>query len=266
MSLPEVVEVLVLAKAYPNPSRLYGEGVCVAGVTRDGHWMRLYPIDFRHLPKAQQFSKWQWVRASVRKARTDPRAESYRPDQASLEPLESLEGWGTRRDLIGQLLSPSLESLKESEGSLGVVKPAVVRSFGWESRRSASWSPEERAHLSRASHSLFGHGRRVPTLERIGYTFYYEFACGERCGGHKLSVVDWELIQSYRRWRVEGYGAPPDALHDKYFTEFAERRDLHFILGTIQAHDRHRTFVIIGLFYPPKIPGARAEQVPIRWT
>ena len=118
----------------------------------------------------------------------------------------------------------------------------------------------------RASHSLFGHGRSVPMLERIGHTFYYEFTCGEHCAGHKLSVVDWELVQSYRKWRGEGQRTPPDSLRDKYFTELAARRDLHFVVGTTQAQNHYRTFLIIGLFYPPKAICGQAEQVLIKWS
>jgi len=31
--------------------------------------------------------------------------------------------------------------------------------------------------------------------ESATHTFYYEFTCGEHCAGHKLSVVDWELVE-----------------------------------------------------------------------
>src|SRR5699024_12815403 len=47
---------LVTVKAAPNPSTTYGETVCVAGIRLGGtgptNWVRLYPINFRHLPEA----------------------------------------------------------------------------------------------------------------------------------------------------------------------------------------------------------------------
>ena len=52
---PARLRVLVTVKAAPNPSATHGETVCVAGV-RLGDvgptgWIRLYPINFRHLSK-----------------------------------------------------------------------------------------------------------------------------------------------------------------------------------------------------------------------
>jgi len=64
-------EVLVLVKAYPNPSSRYGESACIAGVTRDNEWIRLYPVDFRHLPADRRLRKWQWIRVRVAKSRRD---------------------------------------------------------------------------------------------------------------------------------------------------------------------------------------------------
>src|SRR5579883_405541 len=48
-------EILVTVKAYPNPSKKYIETVCVAGVTKDRKWVRLYPIPYRYLEYEQQF-------------------------------------------------------------------------------------------------------------------------------------------------------------------------------------------------------------------
>lgn len=52
-------KVLITVKAYPNPSTKYGETVCCAGIDIDtGKWIRLYPIPFRDLDSAKQFSKY----------------------------------------------------------------------------------------------------------------------------------------------------------------------------------------------------------------
>jgi hypothetical protein len=44
--------VLVLVKATPQPSRQYGDTVCVAGADMNAdplRWVRLYPVPFRYM-------------------------------------------------------------------------------------------------------------------------------------------------------------------------------------------------------------------------
>jgi hypothetical protein len=46
----ESMRLLVTVKAYPQPSKRYGETVCVAGVRIDTDipsWVRLYPVAYR---------------------------------------------------------------------------------------------------------------------------------------------------------------------------------------------------------------------------
>ena len=40
----------VLCKTYPSPSAKYSETSCVAGVTEDGKFIRLFPAPFRKRP------------------------------------------------------------------------------------------------------------------------------------------------------------------------------------------------------------------------
>lgn len=87
-SLPVKHRVLITVKAAPNPSATYGETVCIAGVVlgdlgpRD--WIRLYPINFRHLPdKSAQFKKYDIVTVRCRPA-GEPRFESWRPIMSTL--------------------------------------------------------------------------------------------------------------------------------------------------------------------------------------
>ena len=39
--------LLLAVKAYPERSRKHGDVVCTAGITEEGEWIRLYPIDFQ---------------------------------------------------------------------------------------------------------------------------------------------------------------------------------------------------------------------------
>lgn len=49
--------ILILCKTYPSPSARYVEASCVAGMVEDD----------------QQFKKWQWITARIRRAQDDVR-------------------------------------------------------------------------------------------------------------------------------------------------------------------------------------------------
>jgi hypothetical protein len=84
--------VLVLVKATPQPSRQYGDTVCVAGVDMNAdtpRWVRLYPAPFRYMEGERQFSKYDVVSVRTRDAGGDKRPESRKIDAASI-------GWRRR--------------------------------------------------------------------------------------------------------------------------------------------------------------------------
>ncbi len=72
------LKVLVLVKTYPRPSQHHQEVVCTAGMTEEGKWIRLYPINYRYRPYTQWFRKYEWIKVVAVKHSNDPRPESYR--------------------------------------------------------------------------------------------------------------------------------------------------------------------------------------------
>ncbi|MDR3275368.1 MAG: hypothetical protein LBS81_05345 [Endomicrobium sp.] len=77
--MKETKRVLILVKTYPTPSQKYDELVCTAGITEDGQWIRLHPVEFRKLPYENQYKKYDWVETKVEKNTGDFRKESFRP-------------------------------------------------------------------------------------------------------------------------------------------------------------------------------------------
>lgn len=72
----ETKNVLVTVKAYPNPSRKYGETVCVAGVDlKTSKWVRLYPIPFRDLDDEKKFAKYSVIEVRAKKPSDDKRPD-----------------------------------------------------------------------------------------------------------------------------------------------------------------------------------------------
>jgi len=86
MVTPVTKRVLITVKAYPNPSKKYGETVCCAGIDIESlEWVRLYPIPFRDLDSSQKFQKYTIVTVRCWKAPDDHRLESYKVDSDSIK-------------------------------------------------------------------------------------------------------------------------------------------------------------------------------------
>lgn len=263
-------EILVTVKAYPNPSRKYIETVCVAGITRSGQWIRLYPIPYRSLKYEDRFPTYAWIRAVVRKAK-DHRPESYNVELDSLSVLSTIDtrdGWKERRELLLPHVSRSIEDLKEQQDakhtSLGMIRPKEVKRLIVQ-KEAAKWPPDDLAKLRQrallAGYQDDGTYDSVKELEKIPYRFMYEFTCNDpRCGGHRMSVISWEVMQSYRSWRQQYGDQWEPKFRQKYELELPDsRHDLHFFLGTISSHPKEWT--IIGLFYPPAMTGQAAKPI-----
>ena len=146
-------EILVTVKAYPNPSKKYIETVCVAGVTKSGQWVRLYPIPYRYLEYEQQFPTYGLIQASIRKS-SDARPESYNIDINTLKvtgKLGTADAWKARRELLLSLASQSVEALQEqqqtSKISLGLIHPKHIKRLIIQPKKDAQWSDEELANV-----------------------------------------------------------------------------------------------------------------------
>ncbi|WP_244367538.1 NACHT domain-containing protein [Micromonospora echinofusca] len=94
------LQLLITVKAAPNPSEKYGETVCVAGLRTDmlrPKWVRLYPINFRHLDSDEAFKKYDIISVDAKPARQDQRRESWKPLMDSIEKARHLDGWRSRQ-------------------------------------------------------------------------------------------------------------------------------------------------------------------------
>lgn len=257
-------KILVLVKAYPQPSTKYGETVCTAGLTEAGDWIRLYPINFRELPMDIRFAKWTWIEAEVVKATKDPRPESFHINHDSIIKLHKVgtgHQWEERRNILKGHNCSSLEDLellhKKYKTSIGLITPGKIIDFIAEPV-GAEWEPKRLEALKRATGPKLFKLKSTQSkkiLEKVPYKFSYRFYCDNPdCSGHKLQVLDWEVSQSFRDWKKR-YGSDTKALElmrRKYLTEFTSKHDLSFIMGTISSMDRFGIFSIIGLVYPPR--------------
>jgi hypothetical protein len=258
MPTPETRKVLITVKAYPNPSKKYGETMCCAGIDMDTlQWIRLYPIPFRDLDESQKFKKYTVIEASCRKAPDDHRVESYKIDSDSIRLLSHLDTkkdkrWDARKKIVlPTVLSSFCKILAEIETgkSLGVFKPHDI-DFQW---KKAQREDEDSRQVCYAQLSFWDKTKKA--IEQIPFDFYYSFKClGESaCPGHKLPIIDWEIGQAYRDWRYR-YQTQEillQKIRQKWLdTICSVERDVYFYVGNMQ---RFRDqFMVLGVFYPPR--------------
>lgn len=254
------VEVLIAVKAYPNPSKTLGEAACIAGVSRDSKWTRLYPIPFRDLDDQQQFKKYQWVEVKYdeTKKKNDPRPETIRPITDSIkvisEPLSTDNGWAARKDVVMPLLRPSMCEIQQAQAkdstSLGFFRPKEVTDVEAEAEETPDWTEAQLAKLGQRDMLLT---REKRPLEKIPYAFHYRFRC-DGCRTkepHRMKIIDWELAELWRGYRRgHSEAATVEAVRAKYLDELCGKsKDPHFFTGNMQAYPK--TFLILGVFWPP---------------
>ncbi len=252
----EKKRVLITVRTYPTPARKGIEVSCTGGVTDAGEWIRLFPVPYRFLEPDRRFKKYQWIDVDAIKAADDPRPESFKLNIETVRvgsKIPTTDRWRARKDVIFPLRRPSLcqiEKTRNEKGAptLGIFKPAEIKQLRIE-KTAPDWSSDQMAILSQ---QLLSFGPQPSqTLEKIPYDFRYEFRCDDTaCRGHKIMCTDWEMGESYRRWARE-YGDNWEAkFRLRYETEMISKNDTHFYVGTVHQHPG--SWIIVGLFYPPK--------------
>ena len=212
----------------------------------------------------KRFDKYQWIDVDIVKAPRDPRPESYTPNIDSIKIIGSVPTkgrWQERRSILEPLIAHCLCCIKDRQlanGSptLGLFRPAQIEDLTIEPT-SSEWTSDELARLRR--YDLF---KKAPQkeLEKIPFKFSYSFRCDHStCNGHSVSSTDWEMLESYRKWRVRYGDSWESKFRETYERKMMEKYDTHFYVGNELAHPK--TWIIVGLFYPPLGP----YQGALRW-
>lgn len=241
------------------------ETSCVAGMDADGNLVRLYPVPFRLITEDQQFSKWQWIEASIEKSPGDHRPESHKIGVDTIRGLETVPttgNWGYRRELLDKLpIYDSFEALEQARlnanVTLGLIRPEKIIALNIRKASSEAWTEEELEKLEKLQRQpgLFDQDdvkSSLKRLEKVPYDFYYSYECAvdgaPQVRTHK--IVDWEASQLYRNLRrthgADGWEAP---FRKKLEAELPSK-DLMLLMGTI--HRFPHQWLIISLIYPPK--------------
>jgi hypothetical protein len=259
---PARLRVLVTVKAAPNPSATHGETVCVAGV-RLGDvgptgWIRLYPINFRHLPKdTETFAKYDIVSVDCVPAR-EPRLESWRPHMSTLRVETHVPPWRKRRELLEPMIDDSMCRIRDGAASdprsrsLALVRPAEVIGFRLEPH--PGWTRDEQAkidaYVNQLEFDVFSDAQDKTPLVAPRFRGFYTWRCGDAaCRTHEQSIIDWELVALQRHLWNRSDEEMRAALRQRFFDELCSAdNDVAFYVGN-QAK-RLQTFSILGVYYP----------------
>ncbi len=249
--------VRILVKAFPQHSQKYEETVCCAGITEQSRLIRLFPITYRRLAPADQFDRFDLIEATLTKASSDPRPESFRVDHDSIHVIErgSKLSDESKVQLWQPQVVPSLEALlkenRATERSLGIIQPDAGSLQFFHRAAKAN----ERQDVSGMQASLFE--KPLRTLTPPEFVFGYKYTSAARPHTHTLQ--DWEVQAAYLAY-LRRYSTREEALRmlEQEYGERIPTRHPHFIMGTMKLHPR--TFILIGLLRTGVDPEELAKQ------
>jgi hypothetical protein len=259
-----VTKVLITVKTYPTLSAKYDELVCTAGFREDGTWIRIYPIPFRKKSYNEQYKKYDWLEIDLVKNESDFRPESYRPKTIDTEikiagHIDTRGNWEERKNFcLGNIYYNLTELIAEAKDinictSLAVFKPTEILDFYAEPVE-REWDKDKLAKLSQLNLFETTKEGKFGVVQKLPYKFRF-YIKDNQGKESNMMIEDWETGQLFWNCLARHEGNEQKAIADvrkKYFDDFAKTKDLHFFLGTTQAHHHVslNPFVIIGTFHP----------------
>ena len=262
------IQVFIVVKTAPTPSRRYVDTVCVAGVVVSPgplRWVRLYPVPFRHLDFERQFHKYSIIEVDVvAPSRGDTRPESLRvKDFNKIAVIEETDSNSVRRhEIMGEVESTTACALYRGAQadpagatSLGIIVPIdprieIVASEGW----SASQRRTIEAHQDQLALDLGATLRRdAPPLESPPFRAWYVYRCkADGCRKHRQGILDWELTALQRRAQKRGKDVRAWIKERFEATMLSPDRSTRFILGNQAKGCKRHIFSVLSIYYPTK--------------
>lgn len=259
-----LTKVLITVKTYPTLSAKYDELVCTAGFREDGTWIRLYPVPFRKKSYNEQYKKYDWIEVDLVKNTSDFRPESFRPHSLDTEikvvgHIGTESNWEERKKFcLGKIYYNLTELIAEAKDknictSLAVFKPTEILDFYAEPVE-REWDKDKLAKLNQLNLFETNQEGKFEVVQKLPYKFKFRIIDNQGKESNMM-IEDWETGQLYWNCLARHEGDEQKAIADvrkKYFDDFAKTKDLHFFLGTTQAHHHVslNPFMIIGTFQP----------------
>lgn len=263
--ISERARVLITVKAAPEPSKTYGDTVCVAGVRLNddgsGTWVRIYPVAFRHLNSAQQFKKFEVIDVDLTRATKDTRLESHRPNWETLSRHEKYTTYPNhaRGPILEQLLGPTTCDLRAgveadlNAQSLGLVEVRKLKPLKFVEH--GPWTDAQIADMQAAMQpDIFGEVDDKPMLVPPRFKVHYDYYCmTPDCTGHKPRILDMELSALQYHHRYKSDTELKALITQKFHTEmWNEKVRTYFFVGNFADIVKRRNFSVLGVYKPPR--------------
>ena len=261
--------VLITVKASPEPSKNYGDTVCVAGVRLNdegsGTWVRIYPVAFRHLSSELRFKKFEVIEVDLTPSSKDARAESYRPNWETLSRDNQNGSFKTydadaRGPILEKLIGPTMCDLRVgveadlNAQSLGLVEVRALKRLQFEDH--GAWSQTQIASMTAvmAQPDLFGEVDSTPMLLAPRFKVHYDYLCmNPLCKGHKPRILDMELSALQHRHRFKSDAELKAIITTKFHTEmWNEKVRTYFFVGNFGDIIKRKNFSVLGVYRPPR--------------
>lgn len=238
--MTDLEQTIILVKAWPQPSQKYGETVCCAGVTPEGEWRRLFPIRFRHLTGAAQFSRWDIVQYRPERPNDDTRMESRRVDEPTLAVVRKMQP-RAREGFFDQLFRGSITEAADRGESLTLIRPKTLK-FRARLKSDADLGTEKiRRTKTLAQGSLFD--RELEAIEPCPYDLTMRFE--DDAGGHEMACGDWETAAAFFNLRRQyGDAGALEHLRSTYEETYFEQ-GVALALGTVKK--RPHQWLLLGI-------------------
>jgi hypothetical protein len=212
-------KMLVLGIAEPHKSRKYEVAICVAGITTHGEFRRIYSVPISHYI-CRPFKKFQYIRYET-VGKGDGRPESRKADYGSIEPLDFASS-STVSEKIRNNTSPSLDYLRQrSKISLGIVKPAQIRSC-----------QAERQCKRKTGRYTRLRGKTSNPICLLPFWMKIQFLCRPNCNSHSIMWEDMEIGNYYRKLLLNHDSQTATKKTEERAITFLNEFTPYFLVGT----------------------------------
>jgi len=261
----ERARVLITVKASPEPSKTYGDTVCVAGVRLHEddrvEWVRIYPVAFRHLQSDQKFSKFEVIEVDLTRSTKDARPESHRPNWETLARVNRNGKYRTlpiaaRGPILEKLIGPTMCELRKgvesdlNAQSLGLVEVRELRALKFEEH--GPWSDAQVASMTGAmtQPDIFGEVDNTPALVPPRFKVNFDYLCmSADCKGHKPRILDWEMNALQYKFRSVSDDKLKEIITQKFHTEmWGDGVRTCFFVGNFNDIVKRKNFSVLGVY------------------
>ena len=206
--------IIVLGKGVPAYSNTYGcLTCCVAGVTEQNRWLRLYPLFVEPvLSSIKPVKKFDIIRVVFRRRNPEPnRPESRKIFPEFVEKFGHIKDENVRFKLLQRFTEPGLflhDNSWHGKKTLGMIKPLKKR----------LWITNENIPMAK-------------------------FTCGPSCKGHTCEIGEYMKFNHVGRVIYQNKKAE---LTRQLLT--LKNKELRFVMGTIRRHPNRWLLISIHTF------------------